>query len=131
MQQQVQVQKQVLAGKKPRSTTLVKPTKNKNRKAALRWRIKEAQMSVDMTYIPKETFQKIVREIAREYDFNIRFQKRAVIILQEAVEAFMIDMFFSANQCAWHANRVTVTPKDMELVRFISGKPYIPELYEE
>jgi histone H3 len=39
--------------------------------------------------------------------------------LQEASEAFLVGMFEDANLCAIHARRVTIMPKDLQLVRRI------------
>ena len=67
---------------------------------------------------------------------ELRFQTAAVQALQEAAEAFMVQLFEvrpwlylyvvpSSCQdtmlCALHARRVTVMPKDMQLARRIRG----------
>jgi histone H3/H4 len=41
--------------------------------------------------------------------------------LQEASEAFLVQLFEDANHCAIHAKRVTIMPKDIELTRRIRG----------
>jgi len=42
--------------------------------------------------------------------------------LQEASEAYLVQLFEDANLCAIHAKRVTIMPKDMQLARRIGGK---------
>jgi histone H3 len=41
--------------------------------------------------------------------------------LQEASEAYHIGLFEDTNLCAIHAKRVTIFPKDVQLVRRIRG----------
>ena len=62
----------------------------------------------------------IVRE--RFVGQEFRYQSMALDVLQEAAEAYLVDLFENANVCAIHANRVTVMPKDIQLVRRIRGE---------
>ena len=39
----------------------------------------------------------------------------AVLALHKALEAYMICLFEDTNECALHAKRVTIMPKDMGL----------------
>ena len=71
--------------------------------------------------IRKLPFARLVREIAQDYMPHVRFQSSAIGALQEASEAFLVGLFDDANQCAIHAKRVTVMPKDLELARRIRG----------
>jgi len=67
----------------------------------------------------KLPFQRLVREIAQQFNKGnepLRFQGDAVLALQEASEAFLVDMFSDTVLCAIHAKRVTVMPKDLALV---------------
>jgi len=66
-------------------------------------------------------FQRLVREITRGYDHDLRFQSQALIALQEAAEAYLVGIFEDTNMCALHAQRVTVMKKDMDLARRIRG----------
>lgn len=45
------------------------------------------------------------------------WQSQALMALQEAAEAYLTGYFEDANQCALHAKRVTVMPKDFQLVQ--------------
>lgn len=69
--------------------------------------------------IRKLPFQRLVREIAREFKSDLRYQASAVMALQEAAEAYLVGLFEDANLCAIHAKRVTVMPKDFSLARRI------------
>ena len=54
----------------------------------------------------------------------MRWQALALEALQAGTEAYMITMFEEANYCAIHAKRVTVMPKDVQLVERIRKDPY-------
>lgn len=84
--------------------------------------IRRYQKSTDLL-IPKRRFQLLVREISLSHMKNGRFQTAAMAMLQEAGEAYVIQLLDDANNCAIHARRVTVMPKDMKLAARIRGKP--------
>lgn len=83
--------------------------------------------------IPKATFQKLVREIMQNIllrhsrrhfpdsssvSLPDRWTAQALLALQEAAEAYLIDLFGDTVYAAVHAKRVTVTDKDLRIVRF-------------
>ncbi|CAG9320669.1 unnamed protein product [Blepharisma stoltei] len=72
--------------------------------------------------VRKHPFQRLVREIAQEYKTDLRFQSSAVLALQEAAESYHIGLFGDSNFCAIHGKRVTIMPRDMQLVRRIRGE---------
>ena len=76
--------------------------------------------------IRKLPFQRLVREIAQQYDSvikgGIRFQGTACLALQEAAEAYVVGLFEDANLCAIHAKRITLMTKDIQLARRIRGE---------
>ena len=72
--------------------------------------------------IRKLPFQRLVREIAKDFKMDLRFQSAAVMCLQEASEAYLVKLFDDANLCAIHAGRVTIMPKDIQLARRIWGE---------
>ena len=72
--------------------------------------------------IRKLPFQRLVREIAQDFETDLRFQSAAVMCLQEASEAYLVKLFDDANLCAIHAGRVTIMPKDIQLARRIRGE---------
>lgn len=51
-----------------------------------------------------------------------RIQASALLALQEASEAYLVGLMEDSNLCAIHANRVTITPKDLQLARRIRGE---------
>lgn len=83
--------------------------------------IRRYQKSTDLL-IRKAPFQRLVREIAQGFKSDLRFQESAVLALQEASEAYLVDLFRDTNLCAIHAKRVTIMPKDMQLARRIRGE---------
>ena len=74
----------------------------------------------------KAPFQRLVREIATAENVSsqsdYRFQSSAMRALQEASEAYTVGLFEDANLCSIHAKRVTIMPKDIQLVRRIRGE---------
>ncbi|KAJ0734974.1 putative transcription factor Hap3/NF-YB family [Helianthus annuus] len=71
--------------------------------------------------IKRVPFQRLVREIAHTFKIDMRFQGSVVATLQEAAEAYLVGLFEDTNLCAFHAKRVTITPKDMQLARRLRG----------
>ena len=63
----------------------------------------------------------LVREIATYLDNQKRFQETALQAIQEASEAFLVELLEEANLCAIHAKRVTLMSKDIQLARKIRG----------
>jgi len=90
--------------------------------------------------IRKKPFQRLVREIMEDlprrgytrvsYLGQVQsdppdcWQSTALLALQEAAgEAFLIEFMEATNEVAIHAKRVTIMPKDMQLVRRIRNLP--------
>ena len=73
--------------------------------------------------IRKLPFQRLVREIAQDLGKkDARFQSGAIIVLQEASEAYLVGLLEDSNLCTIHAKRVTIRPKDIQLARRIRGE---------
>jgi histone H3 len=83
--------------------------------------IRKFQKTTDLL-IRKLPFQRLVREIATEYKSDLRFQTQAILALQEACEAYLVNLFEDTNLCAIHAKRVTIMTKDMLLAKRIRGE---------
>ncbi|KAJ1367955.1 histone H3.3 [Parelaphostrongylus tenuis] len=83
--------------------------------------IDEFQKSME-SVASKRPFQKLVRDIAHEFDAELRFQSAAIGALQEAAEAYLIDLFEDTSQIASYEKRVTIKRKDMQLARRIRGE---------
>ncbi len=69
----------------------------------------------------KKPFQRLVREIAGEVRADMRFERTALLALQEAAEQHLTALFENAQRLAVHGKRITVRPEDMQLVRHING----------
>jgi len=68
--------------------------------------------------IPRLPFSRLVREImAQVATPDYRIQARALDALHESTEAFVVRYLEEANLCAIHGKRVTLMPKDMQLVK--------------
>ncbi|CAO2649385.1 Nn.00g067700.m01.CDS01 [Neocucurbitaria sp. VM-36] len=81
--------------------------------------IRKYQKTTDLLLL-KLPFQRLVREIAQTVtteDGPNRWQSQAIMALQEATEAFLVNLFHDANLCAIHAKRVTIQQKDIQLAR--------------
>lgn len=124
-----QTARKVIGGGKAPRVDLMKKTgavigKKKHRfrpgTVALR-EIRKYQKTTDLL-IRKAPFQRLVREVAREYKNDLRFQSQAVLALQESAEAYLVGLYEDSNCCAIHAKRVTVMPKDMLLAKRIRGE---------
>ncbi|KAJ1355240.1 centromeric DNA-binding histone H3-like protein cse4 [Parelaphostrongylus tenuis] len=73
-------------------------------------------------------FQRVVRDVAREVlkkrNINGEFtwQANALLALQEATEVYLVCLFEDTNLAAIHARRITIMPRDMQLVRRLRGE---------
>lgn len=66
---------------------------------------------------PKEPFSRLAREITqRTFDNDYRFTKDAMLILHLETERYLVDLLEKANMNAIHAKRITLMPKDIQLV---------------
>lgn len=97
-----------------------KPHRYRPGTVALR-EIRKYQKSTELL-IRKLPFQRLIREITQDFKSDLRFEKRAIIALQEASEAYLVALFEDANLCAIHAKRVTIKPQDIQLSRRIRGE---------
>ena len=71
--------------------------------------------------IRKIPFQRMVREIVNDIG-EYRFQAAAILVLQEALEAYIASLFQDINLCAIHRNAITITPKDLQLASRLRGR---------
>ena len=102
--------------------TALPPKKHRFRPGTVALReIRKYQKSTQLL-ISKLPFQRLVKEIAKEYKTDLRFQRSAVDALQEASEAYLVGLFDDANLVAIHGKRVTIQPKDLQIVRRIRGE---------
>ncbi len=72
--------------------------------------------------IRKAPVQSLVKEIATDLKSDLQMQSTALLALQEASEAYLVCLFEDSNECAIHAKRVTIIPKDIQLAQHIRGE---------
>ena len=85
--------------------------------------IRRYQKSTDLL-IRKLPFQRLVREIVQDISSDpqgLRIQASALLALQEAAEAYLVNVFEDANLACIHAKRVTILPKDLQLAIRLRG----------
>lgn len=110
------------AGKQPGGTHDKTTKSRRYRPGALALReIRKYMRSTDLL-IPKTRFERLVRECAWNFKTYLKFQRQAILALQEAAEAYLVGIMEEANLCAIHAKRVTLFPKDIQLARRIRGE---------
>ena len=100
--------------------TVKRPHRYRPGTVALR-EIRKFQRTVNLL-IPKMSFQRLVKEVVMDYNTNMRMQSVAVVALQEAAEAYLVNLFEDTNMCAIHAKRVTIMPRDIQLARRLRGE---------
>jgi len=70
--------------------------------------------------IRKTPFERLVREVAQNFKTDLRFQEDAFAAIQDATEAYLVELFKDTQLVAIHdSKRVTIMPKDIQLVRLI------------
>ena len=87
--------------------------------------IRKFQKSTNLL-IPNLPFGRLCRELARAEQTrrnlpDFRFKVDALRCMQEASEAFLVQLFEDSLLLAIHAKRVTIMNKDMRLARRIRG----------
>eukprot|EP00122_Pirum_gemmata_P007670 Pgem_evm1s7048 len=107
---------QIQTQPKPKPKTIIR---HRPGTAALN-EIRKYQRSTDLL-IRKVPFIRLVREIARKFS-DVRLSHSAVDALQEASEAYLVNLFEDSNLCAIHGKRVTIMMKDMQLARRLRGE---------
>ena len=72
--------------------------------------------------IHKLPFQHLVHEILQGFGVEFRVTPAMMMALQEAAEAYLVQLLEDSNLCTIHAKRITIQPKDMQLARRIHGE---------
>ena len=65
---------------------------------------------------------RLVKEIAQDFKMDLCFEAKAVLCLQEALEAHLVELLEDANLCAIHTKWQVIMPKDIKLVQRIRGE---------
>ena len=76
------------------------------------------QKSVDLL-IPPLPFQQLLHKMSQDFRMNLCFQSSAILALQEAAEAWLVQLFESVNLCTIHCGQQTIAPKDIYLVKAV------------
>ena len=108
------------AKKQPRSqkgqaATQQQPHRYRPGTVALR-EIRRYQKSTELL-IRKLPFQRLVHEILQGHGVGYRVTLVMMLALQEAAEAYLVQLLEDSNLCAIHAKQVTIQPKDIQLAR--------------
>ena len=117
----IQLTTRAVKKRTPLTGGVKKPRRYRPGTIALR-EIRKYQRSGELL-IPKLNFQRLVREIVqdecrnRKIDMK-RIQSTALLDLQEASEHYLVQLFQNSQLAAIHGNRVTVEPRDIQLVRY-------------
>ena len=82
--------------------------------------IRKYQKSTELL-IRRLPLQRLIRQIAKEFKEDLRFQSSSLLAMQESCEAYLVGLFEDINLCAIHGMRVTILPKDIALSRRIRG----------
>ena len=80
--------------------------------------IRRYQKSTELL-IHKLPFQRLVHKILQGYGVGYRVTPAMMMALQEAAEAYLVQLLEDSNLCAIHVKRITIQPKDMQLARQI------------
>ena len=114
----------VLRGKVPRGGGgPTKPHRFRPGTVALH-EIRKYQKSTEVLIL-QLSFEQLVHEILQDFNSSekvFRLTPATVMVLQEATEAYLVQLLEVSNLCTIHAKWVTNLPKDMKLVRRIQGE---------
>jgi histone H3/H4 len=89
-----------------------------------RWRkeILKYQRSTDLL-IRKLPFARLVKEVTNDiHPRAFKWTVNAMEALQQASEAFLVQLMDDGNLCAIHAKRVTLMTRDIQLAQRIRGR---------
>ena len=89
--------------------------------------IKKYQKSAELL-ITKMAFHRLTRETVHRHTDN-RVPRMTSNCIQEFTELHFAHLLDDANYCAIHRNRVSIYPKDLQIVRMIRGE--IPKRFRE
>ena len=107
-----------LAGKGARPPAAPRPRRRRRPGEAALAEIRLQQKSTGLI-ISKAAMSRLVREITQSipgHKTDLRWTVHALGAIHEAVEAYAVQLFERSNLCAIHGKRVTIQPKDMDLV---------------
>ncbi|CAM4667358.1 unnamed protein product [Caretta caretta] len=89
--------------------------------AEVQWQSRGSPKSSEML-LPKRPFQRLSKVVFQSSGGSrLRVQSPTYLALQEATEAFLVQLCEDWKLCALHAKRVTVVSSDVHLVRCLRG----------
>jgi histone H3 len=97
-----------------------KPHRYRPGTVALR-EIRRYQRSTELL-IARLPFERLVREIAQDYKTDLRFTADAFSALQEASEAYVVELMENTNLETIHRGHDTIEPRDIQIARRIRGE---------
>ena len=100
-----------------------KPHRYKPGTVALR-QIRKYQKNVDLL-LRKLPFQRFIRDIAVPINPDLRWQKQALMAMQEAFEAHAVDILTDSGLLAIFTKRVTVMPRDVDMIALFRREQYL------
>lgn len=78
-----------------------------------------------MVFVPLkfcfDLYFRLVREIMFQFKNDFRVQGATLECLQEASEAYLVQLFEDSYLCCLHRKRVTLTDKDIRLIQILRG----------
>ncbi|CAI2331089.1 unnamed protein product [Caenorhabditis sp. 36 PRJEB53466] len=77
--------------------------------------IRRYQKTADLL-LPKRPFQDVCREIVQDYMTDLSFTNQSLEALQEAAEAYVVEVLRESNGVAAHAGRQTIKPEDVKYI---------------
>lgn len=86
-------------------------------------KIRKQQKQSNCVAVPKLVFNRLAREVMKDYVDNKKLSANAAIALQYFTEGRMVDIFQNANSIAIHAGRTTVQQKDVDLAKKTMEEP--------
>ena len=71
--------------------------------------------------LQKLPFERLVREVSQEYRADLRITEKSLIIIQNAAEQYLVNLYNNAKLISENANRKRVTHKDLQLLETIQN----------
>jgi len=85
-------------------------------------KIRYYQKQSSCLHIGMLPFERVVREISQDFRTDMKFSKKAVILLQYAAEHYLVKLLEDVNLNAIHAKRQKIEARDIWLARRIRGE---------
>ena len=84
------------------------------------------QKQYECLHIPMLYFSNIIRNIAKEYENKTKFSKESILLLQIAIEDFIIRLFSDIKRLGNISGRKVVYPKDVHFIENVLRLPMNP-----